>query len=140
LDPCLLIETVNCKGSVQVILGQFIPELTQEERFYGWFQEDSATAHTAHMFFQALFDVCGDRIICSGIWPAWSPDLNPCDFFFWCCFKDKVYKSDPQMEELKENICKEITIPAEQLQRVNQNLSCWCEECLHVEGQHFQHL
>jgi hypothetical protein len=37
-------------------------------------------------------------------------------------------------EELKENI------PAEQLQRVNQNLFRRCEECLRVEGQHFQHL
>jgi hypothetical protein len=44
-------------------------------------------------------------------------------------------------EELKENICNEIAnIPAEQLQRVNQNLSRQCEECLRVEGQHFQHL
>jgi hypothetical protein len=42
------------------------------------------------------------------------------------------------MEELKENICREIAnIPAEQLQRVNQNLFQQYEECLHVEGQHF---
>jgi hypothetical protein len=31
-------------------------------------------------------------------------------------------------------------IPAEQLQRVNQNLFRRCEECVRVEGQHFQHL
>jgi hypothetical protein len=44
-------------------------------------------------------------------------------------------------EELKENICRDIAnIPAEQLQRVNQNLFCQFEECLHVEGQHFQRL
>jgi hypothetical protein len=55
--------------------------------------------------------------------------------------KDKVYNSNPQAEELKENIHREIAnTPAEQLQKVNQNLSCRCEECLHVEGQHFQHL
>jgi hypothetical protein len=59
-------------------------------------------------------------------------------FFFW----DKVYSSDPRTEEeLKENICREIaSIPAEQLQRVNQNLFHWCEECLDVEVQHFQYL
>jgi hypothetical protein len=45
------------------------------------------------------------------------------------------------MEELKENIPREIAnIPVEQLQRVNQNLFHRCKECLHVEGQHFQHL
>jgi hypothetical protein len=44
------------------------------------------------------------------------------------------------MEELKENIGREnANIPAEQLQRVNQNLFRWCEECLRVEGQHLQH-
>jgi hypothetical protein len=45
------------------------------------------------------------------------------------------------MKELKENIHREIAnIPAEQLERVNQNLFCRCEECLHLEGHHFQHL
>jgi RNA polymerase-binding transcription factor DksA len=48
--------------------------------------------------------------------------------------KDKVYNSNSQTEELKENICKEIAnIPAEQLQRINQNLFHQCEECLYVE-------
>jgi hypothetical protein len=61
-----------------------------------------------------------DRIISSGIWPAHSSDLNPCDVFFLGCQKDKVYNIKPQTEELKENVCREIAnIPAEQLQRVN---------------------
>jgi hypothetical protein len=90
---------------------------------------------------QALFDVFGYRIINSGIWPACSPDINPCDFFFWGCLKDKVYNSNPQREKLKENNHKEIAnIPAEQLQRINHNVFHWCEECLHVEGQRIQHL
>jgi hypothetical protein len=55
--------------------------------------------------------------------------------------KDKVYNSNPGMEELKENIRREIAnILAKQLRRVNQNLLRRCEECLHVEEQHFQHL
>jgi hypothetical protein len=40
-------ETINCERYVQIILGQFFPELTEEERLYGWFQQDLATAHTA---------------------------------------------------------------------------------------------
>jgi hypothetical protein len=39
--------------------------------------------------------IFGDRIISSGIWPARLPDLNPCDFFFWGCLKDRVYSSNP---------------------------------------------
>jgi hypothetical protein len=76
-------ETINCERYVQVILGQFFPELTEEERLYGWFQQDSATARTARMSMRALSDVFRDRIVSSDIWPACSPDLNPCDFFFW---------------------------------------------------------
>jgi hypothetical protein len=76
------------------------------------------------MSMQALSDVFGDRIISSGIWPARSPDLNPCAFFFWGCLKDKAYSSNPRtVEELKENIRREISnIPAENFQKVNQNL------------------
>jgi hypothetical protein len=87
----------------------------------------------------ALSDVFGDRIISSGIWPARSPDFYPCDFFFWGCLKDKVYNSNPRKEKkLKENIRREIAnIPAEQLQRVNQNLFRRCEECLRADDQHF---
>jgi hypothetical protein len=49
-------ETINCERYVQVLLGQFFPELTEEERLCGWFQQDSATAHTARTM-QALSDV-----------------------------------------------------------------------------------
>jgi hypothetical protein len=31
----------------KVIFGQLFPELTEEERLYCWFQQDSATAHIA---------------------------------------------------------------------------------------------
>jgi hypothetical protein len=62
-------------------------------------------------------------------------------FFSWGFLRDKIYNSNPCTEGLKEHIGREIGInPAEQLQGVNQNLFHRCEERLHVEGQHFQHL
>jgi hypothetical protein len=82
VGPVYFNETINCERYVQVILGQFFPELTEEKTPYGWFQQDSATAHTACISMLALSDVFCNRIISSGIWPARSPDLNPCDFFF----------------------------------------------------------
>jgi hypothetical protein len=98
-------KTINCERYVQVLLRQVFSELT-EERLCGWFQQDSAIAHVS---MQVLSSVFGDRIISSDIWPARSPDINPCDFFFWGCLKDKVYSNNPQMEEeLKENIHREI--------------------------------
>jgi hypothetical protein len=81
-------EAINCERYVQVILGKFFPELAEKERLCGWFQQDSATAHTAFMSMQVLSDVVGDIIINSGISPAHSPSLNPDDFFFWGCLKD----------------------------------------------------
>jgi hypothetical protein len=101
-------------------------------RLYGWFQQDSATA--PHCM-QALHDVFRDGIISSFISPAHSPDLYPCDFFFWGCLKDKIYNTDRRTKKLKENIRREIAnIPAE------QNLFHPCEECLYIVGQHFLNL
>jgi hypothetical protein len=62
---------------------------------------------------------------------TWSQSLWS---FLLGLFEDKVYNSNPGTEELKENIRREIAnIPAERLPPV-------CEECLCIEGQHFQHL
>ncbi|PNF26684.1 hypothetical protein B7P43_G03384, partial [Cryptotermes secundus] len=59
------------------------------------FHQDSAIAHTAHISMQALSDISRNRNISSSIWPAHSPVLNPCNFFFWRYLKDKVYNSNP---------------------------------------------
>jgi hypothetical protein len=68
--PVFFHKKIYCKKYIQVILRQFFAELTEEERPHDWFQQDSATAHSAYMSMQALSDVLGDRIISSGIWPA----------------------------------------------------------------------
>jgi hypothetical protein len=57
VGPEFFNEIINCERYVQVILGQFLPQLTQEERLYGWFQQESVTAHTAHMSMQALSNI-----------------------------------------------------------------------------------
>jgi hypothetical protein len=54
VGPVFFNETVNCKRYIQVILGQFFSELTEEERLYGWFQQDSALL-TLHM---CLYRLC----------------------------------------------------------------------------------
>jgi hypothetical protein len=110
----------TCKNTPkyeQIILGQSFSELQDKERLYGWFQQDSATAHTARTSMQALPDVTEARSISSGIRPARSPYLNPSGFLFWGCLKDDVYNSNPRKEEeLEENILREIAnIPAEPL-------------------------
>jgi hypothetical protein len=139
--PLFFNETINCERYVQVILGKFFPELSEEERLHGRFQQDSAFANIAYISMQALSNVFRERIINSDIWPTRLPELNNYYFYFRGCSKDKVYNSNPQTEEkLEENIYRETAnIPAEQLQTVNWNVFHQCEESLHAEGQHFQH-
>jgi hypothetical protein len=115
-------ETINCERYVRVILGQFFPELIEEERLYDWFQQGSATAHTARSSMQALSDVFWDRIISCVVFGQYvHPILILAIFFFRGCLKDNVYSSNPRTEEeLKENVRREISnIPAEQLKKVN---------------------
>jgi hypothetical protein len=37
VGPVFFNETINCERYVQAILGQLFPELTEDERLYGWF-------------------------------------------------------------------------------------------------------
>jgi hypothetical protein len=52
--------TINSERYIQVILGQFFPR--EEERLYGQFQQDSATAHTTWISMQALSHVFGTEL------------------------------------------------------------------------------
>jgi hypothetical protein len=63
--PVPLNETINCERDVQVILEQFFPRLTEEERLDGWFQQDLVTDHTARMSMQALSEVTGRELSAS---------------------------------------------------------------------------
>jgi hypothetical protein len=77
----------------------------EEERTYGYFMQDVATAHTATYSIKVLNKVFEDRLISRRLWPARSPDLNPCDFYLWGNQKDKVYSNNPHtLVELKQNI------------------------------------
>jgi hypothetical protein len=49
------------------MLGQFFPELLEEDRIYGCLQQESVTTHTSRMSMQALSSIFGDRIISIGI-------------------------------------------------------------------------
>lgn len=59
--------------------------------------QDGATAHTCNATLNEYFE---DRIV-SGryrdrfgyglTWPAYSPDLSPCDFYLWDYLKSRAY-------------------------------------------------
>ena len=47
-----------------------------------WFQQDSATAHTAASTMVILHDFFSENLISKGLRPLRSPDLTSPDFFF----------------------------------------------------------
>jgi hypothetical protein len=67
---CFRNEIINCEKYVEVTLGKFFPELTEEEMLFGWFKKDSDKDHTAHVSTQVLphvysywLDPCGPDLL-----------------------------------------------------------------------------
>lgn len=90
-----------------------------------------------------LFENSGERLhgweIRRGLWPLHSPDLTACDFYFWGCVEDKLYRTNLHtMEALRNNIRYEITIICNQEHQI-LHVFCSYNECFHSGGQHFQH-
>jgi hypothetical protein len=72
------------------MLYSFIEQLADEERWYAFVQQDSAT-NTARTSTDALKKAFGSRSITSGLWPPLSPALTPCDYYLWRTVNQKVY-------------------------------------------------
>ena len=87
-----------------------IAQLHEDEIDKAYFQQDGATAHTAHMSTALLDDVFADRIISKTIWPPRSPDLSPSFFFFlWGAMKNSLYSNNPHtIDDLKMAITEHI--------------------------------
>jgi hypothetical protein len=61
---------------------------------YGYFQQDSAKAHTEGNSMATTSDVFGERVVSECLWPARSPDHTPWDFYLWGSLKVKVYRKN----------------------------------------------
>jgi hypothetical protein len=93
IGPSFFETTINAEA-YQELIQQFIAMLQVDERSC-WFQQDSATAHTAASTMEILHEFFGENIISKGVWPPRSPDLTSPDFFLWSYLKDTVYRSNP---------------------------------------------
>jgi inhibitor of nuclear factor kappa-B kinase subunit alpha len=122
-------------------LGPFSGALWKK-KIHGYFMQDGATAHTATYSINVSNKVFEDRLISCGLWPARSPDLNPCNFYLWGNLKDKVYSNNSHtLIELKQSIQETISsIEVSELKLVSKNLFKRLEACLRAEGRHFEHL
>jgi inhibitor of nuclear factor kappa-B kinase subunit alpha len=121
-------------------LGPFSGALRKKKR-QGYFMQDGATSHTAMYSINVLNKVFEDRLISCRLWPARSPDLNPCDFYLWGNLKDKVYSNNPHtLVELKQCIRETISsIEVSKQKLVSNNIFKRLEACLKAEGRHFEH-
>jgi hypothetical protein len=77
----LFFETTINAEAYQQLIQHFIAFLQVDEHNC-WFQQDSATAHTAASTMKILHEFLGENVISKGDWPPRSPDLTCLDFFF----------------------------------------------------------
>ena len=98
--------------------------------------------HTAHIEAIVQFlPYSAQQVRCP--WPAWSPDLTPCDYFLWGYVKDKVLVP-PQpvsIPDLKNRITAAVeTITPDLLSRVWQELDYRLDVCRVRKGADIEHL
>ncbi len=77
----LFFFTTTITGEVYLnIIEQFVALLEETDR-YCWFQQDNTCSHVAKDIMAVLKSFFDDRLISSGLWPSWSPELSPLDYF-----------------------------------------------------------
>jgi len=137
----LFFETSINTGAYQELRQHFIT-LLQVDESNSWFQQDSATSHTAASTMVILHEIFGENLISKGLWPPRSPDLTSPDFFLWSYLKDTVHRSNPRdLKRLKMNITHAIEEVNEgTLRKVARNMVKRVCKCIEMNGHHFQHL
>jgi hypothetical protein len=87
--------SMMCNTFVPCLLATGLPLQRQ------WFMQDGDRSHTANVILDFLhdsFDSCvvsnrfPDRFAREQTWPPNIPDLNPCDYFLWGFFKEKIFR------------------------------------------------
>ena len=116
----------------------FWPELDGLDISDMWFQQDGATSHSAGQTIDLLKGKFGNRLISRNGPVEWPP--RSCDslaFFLIVLPKSKVHANNPTLEELKNNIEREIAnISADMCERVIENWIQRIDRCRRARGDH----
>lgn len=148
VGPVELPPTLNAENYLE-LLRETLPLLLEDEslalRSRMWFQNDGCPAHYARRVRDYLNETFPGRWIGRLgpiLWPPRSPDLNPLDFFYWGCLKDKVYsKAIYTEEQLRESVIQAAhEISTMSLGRLRANFLRRCRMCIRARGMHFEHL
>ena len=83
IGPLFFETSINAQA-YQELIQQFIALLKVDEGNC-WFQQESATAHTAASTTSMviLHEFFSENLISKGLWPPRSPDLTSPGFFLW---------------------------------------------------------
>ena len=132
---------LNSQRYCDTIVYPFIAQLKEGKIDKVYFQQDGATAHTAHMSMALLDDVFVDRIISKTIWPPRSPDLSPPNFFLSVAMINSVYSNNPHTVDESKMAITEYIRNADRaiLNTVFENTVRRVNKCLETGGGHFEH-
>ena len=137
-------STLNALNYMELLHSEVTPHLlavtgSNELRDYYVWMQDGAPAHISwpsvvllHQTFDTIISKNSDIP-----WPAYSPDLNPCDYYLWGEAKQE-YLSSPNIQDHQmafEN--KMADIPLEECQRAIDDFPLRLQLCLGAEGGHF---
>ena len=132
---------------VALLRGTVIPDLKSRlgSAFDNcWFQQDGATVHTAKTSLDYLQSVFGDRLISNKtdlIWPPYSPDLSPLDFWFWSAMRRLIGEDNPQNAvQIKLSACRACSlITAEQVKKAVGDFPIRLMALREAQGHHFEY-
>jgi len=123
----------------------FLPEMRRRNwnMARAWFQQDSATAHTARLSMNTLRAAFPGRLLSRFgdiQWPSSSPDLTAAAFFFVGYLKAQVFTHTlPDINSLKNAICQKIAnVTQDTLRCVMASVPGRWQQCLDCHGGHLQ--
>ena len=141
-------ETIKTDNYIKLIKGKLIPALKRKGNIKKCiFQQDGAPPHCSRVAIDWLTEKFGEERLISRnskfLWPPYSPDLNPLDFYFWGYLKSKVYTNPyPRtVDELKLNIRRECRkIGKIQISSAINNLNSRLQYVLAKKGGYFEQI
>lgn len=149
IGPFELPETLNGERYLHFLtnaLPELLRDVPPETQNQMWLQNDGCPAHYAVIVRNYLNNTYPDRWIGRLgpiLWPPRSPDLNPLDYFYWGCIKEKVYSQTvATIEELRGRI-QEAARKIEEAghaRRIKRSFIRRCRACIAAGGGHFEHL
>lgn len=139
-------HTMNGSRYCEVLNEKVIPHFTSGAGKLWIYQQDGAPCHFAADARAILDEKLPGRWIGRRgpmEWPPRSPDLTPCDFWFWAYLRSKVYEPPgivfPNLSVLRRRIEEEMgNLPLDMFRRTMNNFIARIHRCRETNGDIFE--